>query len=659
MLRISPKLNSTRQREDSAVAIALDDALLAWLVATAGDTLLDRLRQNPARAEMRKVVQEAVAETVDQVAGSLDDERASHLRASLQTNSMGGDGRRVEVTNEADLRDALSAWTAALDHPEFGEPGYLTSLGLQPGPLADALTRQITDGIRRNGRRGGALNPLAEWLWRDELHSDVGEIRRDLSQLRNVVDPPGPRGRGLFGGTPEFIGRHEALAQLAAQIEAHDPAGTVVAIHALDGMAGVGKTELALHAAHQHKHRYPDGQYCLNLHGYTQGVAPMPPDAALAELLRQAGVPSKEISPLGLADRQARWQALMAGQRALVLLDNVLDLAQVQPLLPMSPGCLVLITSRTRLAGLPGAKPLPLDVLAPDDAIELLGRLAGPGRRPDPAAAELVRLVGHLPLSIAILAGRLRSDPTLTTAELTADLTSTNARLDETSPPGAGVRAAFETSIRRLHPGDRRAFRTLGLHPGPVIGVPEFGALADLPVPHAHTTLRRLADQNLIKPHRDRVGHRRYELHDLMREFAREQAESHLPEERPGALGRLSAWYATAFDVVASRWNATSTTATAVPALDGLHLDNEREADAWLDAEHGNVSALAAVATGPDAADMCMAYGHSWEHSGNHYWAEALYESAARMYSEIGDERGVAIAYEHARTIHLARMSCW
>jgi predicted ATPase len=142
-------------------------------------------------------------------------------------------------------------------------------------------------------------------------------------------------------------------------------------------MAGVGKTELALHAAHQHKHRYPDGQYCLNLHGYTQGVAPMPPDAALAELLRQAGVPDKEIDPLGLADRQARWQALMAGQRAMVLLDNVLDVAQVQPLLPMSPDCLVLITSRTRLTGLPGAKPLPLDVLAPDDAIELLGCLAG------------------------------------------------------------------------------------------------------------------------------------------------------------------------------------------------------------------------------------------------------------------------------------------
>ena len=256
------------------MAIGLDDALLSWLVASAGDSLLHRLREDPAKAEMRKVVQEAVAATVDQAAGGLDGERVDHLRASLQVHNMGdNDCGRIEVTNETELRNALHAWTAALDHPEFGEPGYLTGLGLQPGTLADALTRLITDGIQRNGRSGGALNPLAEWLWRDELKADVGEIRRDLSQLRSVVGPPGPSGCGLLGGTPEFVGRHEALAKLAEQIEAHDPAGTVVAIHAVDGMAGVGKTELALHAAHQHKHRYPDGQHCLNLHGYTQGVA--------------------------------------------------------------------------------------------------------------------------------------------------------------------------------------------------------------------------------------------------------------------------------------------------------------------------------------------------------------------------------------------------
>src|SRR5260370_39372150 len=117
--------------------MGLDDALLAWLVASAGDSLVHRLREEPAEAEMRKVVQEAIAATIDQVAGGLDDERTNHLRASLQEHNMDGDGRRVEVTNETELRDALHTWTAALDHSEVGEPGYLTGLGLQPGPLAD------------------------------------------------------------------------------------------------------------------------------------------------------------------------------------------------------------------------------------------------------------------------------------------------------------------------------------------------------------------------------------------------------------------------------------------------------------------------------------------------------------------------------------------
>ncbi len=119
-----------------------------------------------------------------------------------------------------------------------------------------------------------------------------------------------------------------------------------------------------------------------------------------------------------------------------------------------------------------------------------------------------------------------------------------------------------------------------------------------------------------------------------------------------------STWYATALRVVDGRWNATSTTAAAVPPLDGLHLNNAEEADAWLAAEHGNVLALAEVATGPDAADMCMAFGHAWEHFGKHYSAEWLYRSAARICSEIGDERGAAVAFDHVRAIHLARMSC-
>lgn len=639
------------------MAIGLDDALLGWLVASAGDSLARRLRGDPARAAMRQVVEEAVTATVEQVAGGLDNERAEHLRASLLGHNIGAAGEQVQVTNETELRDALQAWTEALDHPEFGEPGYLTSLGLAPDSLADTLTSRITDGIRRDGRRGGALNLLAEWLWRDELSADIGVIKRDLSQLRNVVDPPATHSLGLPGGAAEFVGRHKALATLAEQIKVHDPSGTVVAIHTVDGMAGVGKTELALYAAQQHKHRYPDGQYFLNLHGYTQGIAPMSPETALEELLRQAGVGGRDI-PSDAAGRQARWRALMAEKRSIVLLDNALDVAHVQPLLPMSPGCLVLITSRTRMTGLPAAKPLPLDVFAPAEAIELFCRLAGPDRCPDPASvAKVVELAGLLPLSIEILASRMRRDPTLTVAELATDLADTAARLDEISPPGAGVRAAFETSIQHLNQSDRRAFWALGLHPSPIIGVPQFGALANLPASRARSTLRTLTEHHLIKPTPVRTGHRRYEQHDLMREFAREQAALHLSQERTAALARLASWYTTALSVVIGQGNSTSTKETTLPTLDGLQLNCPDEADAWLAAERRNLVIFAAVGTGAEVADMCMAYGHAWENRGQHFSAEFFYRSAAEICGEIGDENGASVAMEHARVVHLARMS--
>jgi tetratricopeptide (TPR) repeat protein len=624
------------------VAIGLDDALLSWLVASVGDSLVHRLHGDPARAAMRKVVEEAIAGTVDEFARGLGDDSVEHLRASLLVRNMGVSDERVKVTNEADLRAALHTWTAALDHPEFGEPGYLSDLGLDPGLLADALTRRITDSIRRNGQGGGPLNPLAEWLWRHELTADVGKIKQDLGELRRMVGPPRPYGCSLPGGTQEFVGRKQVLAELARRVEGHDPAGTVVAIHAVDGMAGVGKTELALHAAHQYKYRYPDGQYFLNLNGYTEDIEPMSPYAALEELLRQAGVTSTEIPP-DLPGRQARWRALMARQRALVLLDNALDVAQVRPLLAMSPGCLVLITSRTRLAGLPGAKPLPLDVLTQVDAIDLFRRLVGPDRCTNlRAVVEVVRRVGHLPLSIEILAGRMRGDPTLTVAELATDLVSATARLDETSPPGAGVRAAFEISIRRLDQSSLRAFWALGLHPGPLVGVPQFGALANLSTSHARSVLRTLAESNLVKPAPECVGQRRYEFHDLMREFAREQAELHLSEDRSVAFTRLATWYARALTVVEAVWEAVNTDEETGSEVSGLCLTGPSEARAWLVAEQANLLAFAAHGVG--AADVCLRSAQKLCELRHHATARALHQAALKKYRQVSDKGGEAAA---------------
>lgn len=584
----------------------LDDALLGWLVGSASDAAVRRLRSDSAKKAMRQVVKEAVRATVDDCADGLDGEQAEHLRSVLSERD--AQVSHTTASSLAELRTALDSWTAALDHPEFDQPGYLAGLGLTAGRLSEELANRIASGIRENGRAGGPLKPLAEWLWRDQLTVDVGQIKQDLSHL--VVEPPKPRGGGLPGGTPEFTGRRQVLAELAERVKAHDPAGTVVAIHSIDGMAGVGKTELALRAAHQHKHHYPDGQYFINLHGYTEGIPPVSPEAALEELLRQAGEPAQAIPP-NLASRQARWQALMARQRALVLLDNVLDIAQVRPLLPNSAGCLVLITSRSRLTGLPGARSLPLNVLSPPEAIEMFTRLVATDRCPDGnAVARAVELVGHLPVAIEAVAGQIHDE--LTVAELTDDLADAKARnvlVDETSQPGAGVRAAFETSIQRLDETHRRALRLLGLYPGPSIGVPQFAALADMPAAHARTVLRTLTDRNLIKPSRSRAGHRRYELHDLVREFAGEQAESHMSEERPDAVARLTTWYATALDVVAQLWDATDPEPMTESTVDGLRLNAPGEARAWLAAEQDNLVAFAGIATGTEAAGVCKKVG--------------------------------------------------
>jgi hypothetical protein len=455
----------------------------------------------------------------------------------------------------------------------------------------------------------------------------------------------GAHGSGLPAGTPQFTGREEQEAKLAEQIGAHGRAGPVAAIYVIDGMPGVGKTELVLRVAHRHKRLYPDGEYYLKLHGYTKGTKPMSPETALAMLLRQRGEPDARI-PDGLDARQERWQELMAGQRALVVLDNARDGDQVMPLLEvLPPGCLVLITSRTRLIGLPRAELLTLGVLAPGDAIKLLGQRAGRGRLLDPAAAELVRLAGYLPLAIVILADVLRSDPEMTVAELAAELTRTNARLDRTDRPGASVRAAFETSIERLEGEDQRAFAFLGLPPGTVIGVPQFAGLAGLSLRDARTKLQLLADRSLIIPHRDRAGHCRYELHDLLREFAGEQAESCLSEEVPGALGRLCAWYVAALSAIVPERKPVAAAAI------GLDLDSATEGSAWIHAEYDNISALAAVTTGREAADMCMAYAHAVP---AHYMAGRFSLLAMQKYQAIGDEAMAGHAWERVKSAYAA-----
>jgi hypothetical protein len=624
--------------EDFAVAIGLDDALLSWLVASAGDLLVGRLRGERGRRAVRDLVEAAVPATVAVVGRSLEPHQAEHLCSVLREHD--AQVGEVRVSSLAELREAVGRWVSALDRGEFGGPGYLTGLGVDAGWLCAELTGRIASGIRERGRAGGPLEPVAEWLWRDELSSEVGQIRWDLARLGGGVGLASSHRGGLPGVTPEFTGREDVLAELATRVEEHDPAGIVVAIHAVDGMAGVGKTELALRAGHQHKHRYPDGQYFVNLHGYTEGIAPVSPAAALEQLLRQAGLAGVEIPP-DLGGRQARWQALMVAQQALVLLDNALDADQVHPLLPRSAGCLVLITSRSRLQGLPGTRTLPLEVPPQREAVTLFNRVVGTLRDLEPElVAKAVDLVGRLPVAVRAVAGQVGDGYTV--AELVEDLREAKARtgLVETgSPLGAGVRAAFQTSLQRLDHAHQQAFRALGVHPGPTVGIPQFAAVTGLPAARAGSLLRGLADRNLVSPVADRVGHRRYQLHDLVREFARQQADHHMPEEdRTAAIARLTAWYAAAIGILERLWDTDIKSVD--PDAHGLDLTDLGQARSWLAAEQDNLLAFAELATGAEAARVCGRSARRFYQLDHHATARTLYQITLDLHQQTGDRDG-------------------
>jgi hypothetical protein len=264
------------------------------------------------------------------------------------------------------------------------------------------------------------------------------------------------------GEVQHFTGRVSALAELRRRVAEHGPTGAVVAISAVTGMAGVGKTTLAVHAAHAFAEVFGDGWFFIDLYGFTAGVAPVTAEDALEELLRQAGVPVQAI-PSTLAERQAAWRRVMAGRRAVVVLDNARDSSQVRPLLPMAAGCLVLIASRSRLLALTEASPLPLDVLTLPEAAQLFMAVAGETRCPDRADVDRVVLAcGRLPLAVRIAAGRLCTDQAATVAAVAAELEDERARLDELSPEQAGVRAAFAASVERLDPARRGAFWIVG-----------------------------------------------------------------------------------------------------------------------------------------------------------------------------------------------------
>lgn len=287
-------------------------------------------------------------------------------------------------------------------------------------------------------------------------------------------------------------------------------------------MGGVGKTALALRAAHRIKAYFPDGQLFIDLHGYTPDVTSLSPGDALRSLLEALGAPRRQI-PEGLAERAASYRTRLAGTRTLIILDNAASTDQVEPLLPGTEGCLVIITSRRALDDLDDAQVVPLGAPPPEEAIRLFCAVAGPGRadQDDPQVAEIVELCGCLPLAIRIIAARLTRRRSLRVSDVLAELQQEHRRLAQFVGGKRNVAAALELSFRHLPETAQRMFEHLGLIPGPdfdICAATNIAADTDT----VGASLDTLLDHNLLI--QDTPG--RYRFHDLVREFARMRSEA-------------------------------------------------------------------------------------------------------------------------------------
>ncbi|MER5780761.1 BTAD domain-containing putative transcriptional regulator [Streptomyces mobaraensis] len=396
--------------------------------------------------------------------------------------------------------------------------------------------------------------------------------------------------RSLPHDLPDFTGREEETRRLLSHVgrAAERPAAVV----AVDGMAGVGKTALAVHAAHRLAPHYPDGQIFLDLHGFTTGRTPLTAHTALGVLLRAVGVPDRQLPP-GRTDREQLWRAVTAGRRLLLLIDNAAASEQVRPLVPGTPGCLVLVTSRPRLSALDGAVHLSLQLPPPGDALRLLGAVLGRERpRAEPeAAADLVTLCGRLPLALRVAAGRLRNRPQWTIAALNDRLRDESTRLAGLVTEHRAVATALDLSRTALPIAHRRFFHLLGLHPGPDFDARTAAVLTGTSPAAAEALLEDLLDAHLLTQHTPG----RYAFHELVRLLARHHPDAPPPATVHRAVHRLLDHYLRTATRAAELIDAPARPALpAEPAPADEPLADEPAALAWFQAERpGLLSALA------------------------------------------------------------------
>ncbi|MEO3859365.1 BTAD domain-containing putative transcriptional regulator [Acrocarpospora sp. B8E8] len=516
------------------------------------------LAEVPAEAVDRDVFERLAAEGRLHARDGRPAEAAVRFRAALalwQGAALGGIGDsflraealRLEELRQAVIEERISAELATGRAEDLVDE--LTEL-VALHPVRERLRRDLMITLYRSGRQADALAAFGEGrrVLIEELGIEPGpELRRTHEAilrsdpaLLGVAEPGPPPPRQLPSAPPDFTGREEEIATLRAGLA---QAGSTP-VQVISGAGGTGKTSLALKVAHMAAGLYPDGQLYVELRGTADAQAS--PEEILGRLLRQLD-PAATTPPATLEERASRFRTLLAGRRKLLVLDDAASEAQVRPLLPGTPGCAVIVTSRNRLSGLAGAAFVDLGVLPRDAAMTLLARIAGRDRisADQEAAQQIVRRCGGLPLALRIAGARLAARRQWTIEMLAGRLGDERRRLDELAVGDQEVRASIGLSYRALTPAARTMLRRLGLLGLPSLPVWVAAAATDRPLEEAERVLEQLVNASLLDVDgADSIGWMGYRPHDLISLYARERAEEEdTPAERAATVERvLGAW---------------------------------------------------------------------------------------------------------------------
>ena len=553
-------------------------------------------------------------------------------------------------------------------HLDAGQPGRTVALLQDIAPIhpeRENLTVRLVNALAANGepvRAAQVASDCTPALL--ALGQEPGPALRGAHTAALKGQPPAAHPRSpnpchqLPADSRTFTGRLDELAVLkqATATVPGAPGTAEAVICAIDGMGGVGKSALAVHLAHLLADRYPDGQLFIDLHGYTQGHAPREAGDALEVLLRALGVPPGRIAR-DPEERAAVYRERLAGTRTLIVLDNASSESQVVPLLPGSPGCLVLVTSRKRLKALDDAHCLSLEPLPPADAFALFRASAGHGRTvlDGPAVEEIVALCGQLPLAVRIAAALLRHRPTWGPRHLAQLLGDEHHRIKALSDGERDLEAVFSLSYGGLTAAQQRAFQQLSLLPGPDVDAYAAAALFDESLRTTARLLEELVDHNLLsQPVADR-----YQFHDLIRIHARSRAEEAPPRQRDAALGRVLGYYlgtACSADKHLARRTVPAPTTVDAPPRHQPPITNREAAASWVRAELPNLVASVDLARGlgrrRHVVGMSAALHGYLYVEGPWTYAVTLHSEAAEDASRCGDILGQATALHGLGRMH-------